>query len=232
LFDYMDVSHLGVRNVCRRIWSLAPVLAALALLNPAVAKSAFAAPDVSRDPIASRSAPPADDARRLPVIGLGADAGLPDGVMASLVLRPLDVLRLQIGAGTNTASPGFRAGLSVIPFVAGPSLTLEAGHYLSGDADGLVQTIFGGLGRFASYVGKLDYTFVNAHAGLDFGYENFTFFLHGGVTYLHATLSDLEVPLDTSSKTGAPPTTLTFHEDPVVRMWTPSVKLGVILYLQ
>jgi hypothetical protein len=229
---YMGVFHLGVWNVWRRNW-LAPVGAvALAFLTPAAAHTAVAAPDVSRDPSAFRSASLPHDAGRLPMFGLGADAGLPDGVMGSLVVRPVDFLRLHVGAGTNSASPGFRAGASLIPFGSGPSLTLEAGHYMSGDAGGLVQTIFSGLGRFASYVGKVDYTFVNAHAGLDLGYQDFTFFLHGGLTYIHATLSDLEVPLDTSSRTGAAPTTLTFREDPVLRMWTPSVKLGVIFYLQ
>jgi hypothetical protein len=103
---------------------------------------------------------------------------------------------------------------------------------MAGDASGLVQTLFSGLGRFSEYVGKVDYSFFNAHGGIDFGLEDFVFFLHGGVTYLRATLSDLDVPLDTSSRTGAPATTLTFREDPVVRMWTPSVKLGVIFYLQ
>lgn len=228
----MGVSHLRVRNVRSRTWLGPLASAALALLIPAAANTAIAAPDVSLPPATSRSASTPTDAGRLAVVGLGADAGLPDGVMGSLVLRPLDILRLHVGAGTNTASPGFRAGVSLLPFTSGPSLNLEAGHYMAGDAGGLVQTIFGGLGRFADYVGKVDYTFVNAHAGIDLGYQDFTFFLHGGVTYLHATLSDLDVPLDTSSKTGAPPTTLTFREDPVLKMWTPSVKLGVIFYLQ
>jgi hypothetical protein len=233
LDDYMGVSHLGVRNVCRRVGLTLVASVALAFLTPATLRTAIAAPDVPRDSTVSRSASsPSHDAERPPVIGLGADAGLPDGVMGSLVLRPVDFLRLQLGAGTNTASPGFRAGVSLIPLGSGPSVTLEGGHYLAGDADGLVQTIFGGLGRFATYVGKLDYTFFNAHTGLDFGSDNVTFFLHGGVTYMRATLSELDVPLDTSSKTGAPPTTLTFREDPVVRMWTPSVKLGVIFFLQ
>jgi hypothetical protein len=193
---------------------------------------AFAASD-PREPVASRTAPRPVDAGRLPAVGLGADAGIPDGLMASLVLRPTDYLRLQVGAGSNTASPGFRGGVSLLPFASGPSFTLEAGHYMSGDAGGLVQTVFGGLGKFATYVGKVNYTFINAHAGLDLGYRDFTFFLHGGVTHLRATLSDVIVPADATARAGAPTsTTLTFTEDPVVRMWTPSVKLGVIFYLQ
>jgi len=229
----MDVSHHRVRNVCRRTWLAPPIVsAALALLTPAAPGIAIAAPDVSPSPVTSTAAPPPSDAGRLSVIGLGVDAGVPDGVMGSLVLRPVDFLRLHVGAGSNTASPGFRAGLSLLPFTNGPSLNLEAGHYLAGDAGGLVQTVFSGLGRFADYVGKIDYSFANAHLGFDFSVGDFTFFLHGGVTYLRATLSELDVPVDTNTRAGTPPTTVTFHEDPVLRMWAPSVKLGVIFFLQ
>lgn len=183
-------------------------------------------------PVTATAAPPADDPARLPSIGLGADVGLPDGLMASLVVRPTPILRAHLGAGANSASPGFRGGVSVLPFGIGPSLTLEGGHYLAGNASGIARTLFGGLGQFASYVGKIGYTFVNTHAGLDFGGESFTFFIHGGVTYLRATLSDVHVPMETSTRADAPATTLTFREDPVLRMWTPSAKIGLIFYLQ
>ncbi len=179
----------------------------------------------------STSAPAATPT--LPAIGLGADAGLPDGFIASLVLRPASIVRLSLGAGTNTSSPGFRAGVTLLPLGWGPSLSIEGGHYMAGGADGLVKTLFGGIGKFASYVGKVDYSFANAHAGLDFGREHFTFFVHGGLSYVKATLSDVVVPIEMNARTDAPAmSTLRFREDPVLRMWTPSVKLGLIVYLQ
>ena len=214
------------------------IIALLVLVASGWARLARGAPGITpastvSGPTLSASSPSsAAAAKRLPVIGVGADVGLPDGAMASFVLRPVSVLRLALGVGSNSSAPGFRAGMSVLPWGAGPSLTFEAGHYLAGSADGPIKTFFGGIGRFASYVGKLDYTFVNGHAGLDLGTRNFTFFAHAGVSYMRATLRDVVIPPDPAMRADAPATRLTFREDPVLRMLTPSVKLGIVFYLQ
>ncbi len=154
--------------------------------------------------------------------------------MGSLVLRPTEMVRLQLGAGSNTTSPGVRAGVSFLPLGAGPAVVLEGGHYLAGDASGLARTFFSGMGNFSKYVGKVGYSFVNMHAGFDFeATKSLTFFLHGGVTYLRATLSELEVPADTTRQSSEGlTTTVTFREEPVLRMWTPSMKLGLVFFLQ
>jgi hypothetical protein len=224
--------HLGVRPALQKL--CAAFLTTLVLFHipvgPGHCGQALAAEGVSRDSNVSALARPSD-AGRLPPIGLGVDAGIPDGVIASLVLRPSEHVRLHLGAGSNTSSPGFRGGISLLPFGHGPSLSIDAGHYLAGEASGLVETFFAGLGRFSNYVGKIDYTFVNGHAGFDFALGDFTLFLHGGVTYLRANLRDVAVPADAATSVGGGRTTLTFREDPVVRMWTPSAKLGLIYFL-
>jgi hypothetical protein len=242
----MSASQLRARAVCRSYSSSIGPRQIPTLLFGAIfagligalmtSRAAFAATDVPQDvdtTAATRAAPPADT-RRLPSIGVGADAGLPDGLMASLVLRPSELLRLHIGAGSNTASPGVRAGLTFLPLGAGPSLTLEGGHYIAGDASGLVGTFFSGLGKFANYVGKVGYSFANLHAGLDLGTKRFTFFIHGGVTYLRGTVSQLNVPANEARQVSADGqvTTFAFREDPVLRMWAPSLKLGLVFYLQ
>jgi hypothetical protein len=239
----MSAPHLDARAVCRgnsAIWRLrfipALIVTCAGVFEPLLPGQAFATdvpplpPSVANGPIT----PAASNARRLPAIGLGADAGVPDGVMASLVLRPSEMVRMQLGVGTNSASPGVRAGGTFLPLGAGPSLTLEGGYYLAGDAGGMVRTFFSGIGSFSEYVGKVGYTFANMHAGLDFGRRNFTFFIHGGVTYMRATLSELAVPAEAARQTSGDgqTTTLTFREDPVLRMWTPSMKLGLVFYLQ
>jgi hypothetical protein len=168
--------------------------------------------------------------RRLPMVGLMADAGLPDGFMGSLTVRPIPYLRLHAGAGANTSSPGVRGGLTLLPLGTGPSLSLEIGHYLDGEANGLVRRSVAGLGRFASYVHRLNYTFANAHAGVDIGERGFTFFIHGGFTYLRARLRDVQAPPDTVTSTGR--TSIAFREDPIIKMFTPSLKVGLIVYLQ
>jgi hypothetical protein len=186
--------------------------------------------DQDVESVLSAETPAAARRPGLPVVGLMADAGLPDGFMGSLTIRPIEYLRLHAGAGTNSSSPGFRVGMSVLPLGMGPSLNLEVGHYLDGDANGLVRVAVSGLGKFSTYVNRLNYTFANAHAGVDIGKQDFTFFVHGGFTYLHARLRDVMPPPDTVSSTGR--TSITFREDPIVKMFTPSVKVGLIVYLQ
>ena len=209
------------------------VLAALGLTavsgitSPAFAQDVY---DQDVESVLSTETPAATRRPGLPVVGLMADAGLPDGFMGSLTIRPIQYLRLHAGAGTNSSSPGFRVGMSVLPLGVGPSVNLEVGHYLDGDANGLVRTAVSGLGRFANYVNRLNYTFANAHAGVDIGKQDFTFFIHGGFTYLHARLRDVMPPPDTVSSTGR--TSITFREDPIVKMFTPSLKVGLIVYLQ
>ena len=165
----------------------------------------------------------------LPPIGIMADAGLPDGLMAALVVRPIRYLRVHGGGGMNTSSAGVRGGLSVLPLGSGPSLNLEVGHYFAGEANGLVRASVQGLGRFSSYVNSLAYTFGNAHLGLDFGERHFTFFVHGGLTFVRATLQDVVPPAEVGSASGR--TTVAFNQDPIVRVLSPSAKLGVVVYL-
>src|ERR1700690_2945931 len=116
-------------------WSI-PTLAlmvALTAFSPLLAHSANVDASLST---AVESGPVA---RRLPQLGVMADAGLPDGANASLVFRPLRWLRVHGGGGYNMVSAGVRGGATVVPFGMGPSATLEAGHYFDGNANGAVQ---------------------------------------------------------------------------------------------
>src|SRR3954471_19015778 len=81
--------------------------------------------------------------KRLPLVGVMMDAGLPDGANAALVFRPLSWLRAHGGGGYNMISKGVRAGATLLPFGSGPSVTLEGGHYFDGDANGLAQRFAG-----------------------------------------------------------------------------------------
>lgn len=175
---------------------------------------------------AQRLAPPAED--RFPVIlGVMADAGVPDGAMGALQVRPLDWLRLHLGAGTNTVSLGYRLGATVIPFGWGPSLSLEAGHFRDGNANGLVRSVVGYNDEVKSLFDRVGYTFYNAQLGFELGRGNFQFFIHGGFSFLRATLPGAAEALMKSSANNDPSTTITLRQDPIVRVWTPSVKLGV-----
>jgi hypothetical protein len=78
-----------------------------------------------------------------------ADVGVPDGAIGSLVVRPWQWFRAYGGGGSNSVSKGWRGGFSLVPFGAGPSVSLEYGHYNDGDANGLVRRMVSGSSRAA-----------------------------------------------------------------------------------
>jgi hypothetical protein len=203
-------------------------LSALVLGLSRISTSWAAPPEMSSSPWSVPAETPDDS---LPSVGLMLDAGLPDGVIGALAIRPVPYVRLHLGGGGNSASPGVRGGLTILPVGEGPSLNLEVGHYLPGDANRLVRSVFAGLGDFGSYVRRFSYTYFNAHAGLELGRRSFTFFIHGGFTYLRATLHDVQAPIEGDpARPGR--TTVTFKRDPFLRMLAPSAKLGLVVYLQ
>jgi hypothetical protein len=159
------------------------------------------------------------------------DAGLPDGAMLSAVYRPWPFLRVQAGGGTNSVSAGFRGGLAVLPFTAGPSLTVEGGWYFEGDVTGPVQQVTGS-GNAKAMAQRLGYQFANLHVGVDFGEDSVFFFLHGGASYVRTELHGANRAFGsvTTDASGAPVTTFTINSDPVITAWVPSAKCGLIVF--
>jgi hypothetical protein len=202
-----------------------PVLAAAAVLSWAVPARADVAGSVSTVGAVVTPKP-------LPILGLMVDAGLPDGANASLVVRPFSWLRAHGGGGYNMISKGVRVGATLLPFGAGPSATLEVGHYFDGDANGLAQRLAGS--SFASpLLERVGYDYANAHLGLDFGSRRATFYIHGGMSYIRADVHNVDsVVASTASMNGGTGSTeISITKDPTVRAWFPSVKLGLIVYL-
>lgn len=160
------------------------------------------------------------------------DAGLPDGAVVGLAYRPAFWTRLQAGVGYNSISPGVRAGVVLVPFSEGPSLTVEGGYYAEGDANSIISNFAGSAYSKTRTLQKVGYQFVNFHAGLDFGSTFVTFFLHGGMTYLHTTLHDANDVFggQTVSSQGEV-TTYTFNQDVSLKLWFPSCKLGLLIYI-
>jgi len=78
---------------------------------------------------------PAEE-ERVPLFGLQIHGGIPDGLGASLVVRPWKALRLNVGGLTNTKSAGLVGGITLAPFFfpLAPTLTAEAGHRARGRA--------------------------------------------------------------------------------------------------
>jgi hypothetical protein len=160
------------------------------------------------------------------------DVGLPDGAILGVAYRPAFWTRLQAGAGTNAISPGVRAGASLVPFGSGPSLTLEGGYYFEGDANSVIGKIAGSSYSNSRTGERIGYQFINMHVGLDFGLQYATFFLHGGMTYLHTRLHDASDAFGGQSVgSDGSVTTYQFSQDLTVNAFFPSFKLGIIVYI-
>lgn len=157
------------------------------------------------------------------------DVGFPDGIGLSFVFRPLPWLRLHAGGAYNFISGSIRGGATFIPFkgVASPSLTVEGGHEFSGDANWLLQTILNDDSFSEATLRHVSYDYVNGHLGMEFGSKNFSFFLHGGVTYLSGTLNDFQAGLDEMSGDDAGNVTA---KDPHFYLVVPSAKLGAVYH--
>jgi hypothetical protein len=166
------------------------------------------------------------------VLGVMADAGVPDGINGALALRPARWLRLHLGGGHNTVSAGYRGGFTVLPLGAGPSFGVDVGHYRDGDANGLVRGFVGTNRWLTPLFERIGYTYVNTQLGLELGRGSFQFFVHGGVSYLRAVIHNAQSALDGNgnASTATTNTTVRITRDPIVRAWIPSVKLGMVVY--
>jgi hypothetical protein len=166
-------------------------------------------------------------AGRWPVLGAMVDAGVPDGLIGSVVVRPWKWVRVYGGAGSNSVSTGWRGGLALLPFGAGPCAAVEYGSYGQGDANGLVRSMTGGDFGGSPLLEKVEYQYANAHAGLEFGGRRFTFFVHAGVSRVWAQLHGGG---GTLGNTGTD-TVVQVGSDPKIKAFGSSLKIGLILFL-
>jgi hypothetical protein len=154
-------------------------------------------------------------------VGVGADVGVPDGAVASVVVRPIRPIRVSAGISHNYVSPGVRAGVTLVPLRSwfSPTLSFDVGHYRDGDANPLARMLTGDAMFSERVLERVGYDYANAHFGLELGRKRCTFFVHAGASRI------------TTAVHGLGSETVTFTEDPRIRAWTPSARLGLILYL-
>ena len=162
-----------------------------------------------------------------PVVGLSTDVGLPDGAIASLVVRPWQWFRAYAGGGSNSISKGWRGGFSLVPFGAGPSVSLEYGQYAEGDANGLVRRMVSGNFKGSALLDRVGYDYANAQVGLDFGGKSVLFFVHGGVSMVWAQVHNINEVANASNSS----TTVSVSQDPKIKVFGSSLKVGLIVFL-
>jgi hypothetical protein len=161
--------------------------------------------------------------------GILVDAGVPDGVALSVGFRPLRWVRLEVGVLENSISPGLRGGLTLIPlnYWITPTLTVEAGHYFSGNANRLVQRLSHNESAFIQpLLQDFNYEFGNAHLGLELGSSRFAFYLHGGLSYVTSTVRNVQLAFQQSSSD----VSVKDAKDVKVTYRGPSAKLGFVVY--
>ena len=159
-------------------------------------------------------------------LGVMVDAGVPDGANASLVYRPWSFLRLSAGGGTNLVAPGVRGGASLL--WGALSANAEAGHYFSGDANGLARNLTGNMALDVPALREVGYNYESLSLGLELGPSWMTFFIHAGMSHVTGTVKNLGPTLTEAAKDDS--TTVTFGSDPNVAIWSVSARLGLIVY--
>ncbi len=156
-------------------------------------------------------------------IGMLVDVGVPDGLGASLLVRPLAWVRLHAGAATNGIAPGVRGGVTLAPFsgAAAPTLTVEAAHFMPGNANALASTF--GLAAPTTLLDGVSYRFASAHLGVELGSQaTVSFFVRAGASYVVAATGTFDEPLDARSAVSS--SALQFQA------LIPSLKLGFQFY--
>jgi hypothetical protein len=170
-----------------------------------------------------------------PTLGLMAGIGVPDAATLSLAWRPVRALRVELGVAHDYVSPGVRGGLTYIPFSswATPTLSVGYGHFLERDANQAVRTISGDATFDSPMLDHFGYDYAEAHVGLELGRKHVTFYLHAGVTRVTATIHDVAAAAMQSmpSSGGSSGTVAITSTDPTVRLWAPSLDLGLVVYL-
>jgi hypothetical protein len=176
----------------------------------------------------SEAPAPSDPADKLG-LGVMLDAGAPDGIGVSVVLRPIHWLRINGGVSTNTLSLGVRGGISLVPLssIVSPSINLDVGHYFDTDYNDLVDRLGGIPLQTHVPINSVGYNYAGASVGLEIGKpQSFSFYLHVGLAHGEMTIDDAEKLLQ--DVTGDPDITA---KPLALRFTTPSVKLGFLLYL-
>jgi hypothetical protein len=163
--------------------SAAPAPASTGTADPALASTAAGAASAAAltDPAAVPPPPPApaaaeaqaepDAAPRLPRVGVGLGAGVPEFAALTVLYRPLRFLRMGAGPTWNYYGWGGHVGLSVVPvnWWITPVLAFEAGHYLRTSYSGAVRGSSQTADDLRQLLARTDYSYTAVDLGLELG---------------------------------------------------------------
>ena len=156
--------------------------------------------------------------------GLMVDAGAPDGGNASLVVRPIRAVRIHAGGGHNLVSTGVRAGVTLVPLSwwLSPTVTFDAGRYFEGDANPIARRVMGDPTYSSPLLERVAYDYLYAHVGVEMGRRWATFYIHAGMSRVSGQIHGVAEAAGED---------VTISEDPDLTVWTPSARIGLIVYV-
>jgi hypothetical protein len=111
----------------------------------------------------------------------------------------------------------------LVPFYSWftPALTIEAGRFPAGDANGLARRLTGNKVLDDPLLRKVGYDFGSAYLGLEIGSPRVvSFFVRGGLSYVESKVYGLGEKMGGRSEAS----------DLQVRALIPSAKLGLMIY--
>jgi len=164
--------------------------------------------------------------------GAMIDAGLPDGITASLIYRPDPQLRFHLGGSHNMISSGIRTGMTILMRRGwfSPSLSFEYGHYFAGDANPLLRRLTGDDSWQIPALQRVGYDFGNAHLGIELGSKRVTFYLHVGMSFLETTVYRVTETIADEMPPAPDGPVLEVLDNPEIFMLFASARTGLILY--
>jgi hypothetical protein len=199
---------------------LASLIAALALTTADVSPP----PDLSAAPAVQAAAP------RLRLLGVQLDAGVPDGGVVSLVVRPVKWVRADAGLAYNYLSLGARGGVTIVPFhwAIVPTLRLEGGRFFKADVNAKVRKYADDVPAYLQpALDGFGYDYASAQLGLEFGSQRgFVFFVRGGLAWIRADFGDGRNLRDDGS-----PNTEVDVSGLSIRASGPTASLGFLFYV-
>jgi len=166
-----------------------------------------------------------------PLVGVSTDVGVPDGAMASLVVRPFSFLRAHAGAGYNAISTGFRAGATLsLPFWISPTASISYGIYPEGDANPIARRISGDPTMHNPMLEKIGYQFADGYVGLQFGRRRVSFQIEAGYSRIEGKIRNLDAM--SGDEPSDSQTTVSINQDPNVVVWSLSARVGLTVYVK
>ncbi|MGE0400872.1 MAG: hypothetical protein AB7T06_29445 [Kofleriaceae bacterium] len=166
-----------------------------------------------------------------PLFGVSTDVGVPDGAMASVVVRPLSFARVHAGAGYNAISTGYRAGVTLsLPTWLSPTASFSYGVYPEGDANPIARRISGDPSMHNPMLEKVGYQFADGYLGLQFGRRRVAFQIEAGYSRIEGKVRNLDMM--SGDEPSDSQTTVAINQDPNVVVWSVSARIGLTVYVK